>query len=64
MDQVQVVLEIFLVHQPIILNLKKKLANVHNKEAALVFASAYTANQSTLWTLGKKLKILRYFLMN
>ena len=41
--------------------LEKKLANVHNKEAALVFASAYTANQSTLWTLGKKIKDIEKF---
>ena len=41
--------------------LEKKLANVHNKEAALVFASAYTANQSTLWTLGKKIRDIEIF---
>ena len=41
--------------------LENKLANVHNKEAALVFASAYTANQSTLWTLGKKIKDIEIF---
>ena len=41
--------------------LEKKLANVHNKEAALIFASAYTANQSTLWTLGKKIKDIEIF---
>ena len=29
--------------------LEDRLAEVHNKEAALVFSSAYTANQSTLW---------------
>ena len=33
--------------------LEDKLAKVHNKDKALLFASAYTANQSTLWTLGK-----------
>ena len=41
--------------------LEKKLANIHNKESALVFASAYTANQSTLWTLGKKIKDIEIF---
>ena len=41
--------------------LEKCLAEVHNKEAALVFSSAYTANQSTLWTLGKKLKDIEIF---
>ena len=34
--------------------LEERLAKVHNKDNALLFASAYTANQSTLWTLGKK----------
>ena len=37
------------------------LAEVHNKEAALVFSSAYTANQSTLWLLGKKIKDLQIY---
>ena len=41
--------------------LESKLADVHNKEAALLFASAYTANQSTLWTLGKKIKDIEIF---
>ncbi len=41
--------------------LEKRIAAVHNKEAALVFASAYTANQSTLWLLGKKIKNLQIF---
>ena len=42
-------------------SLEKKLAELHNKENALLFASAYTANQSTLWTLGKKIKNLEIF---
>ena len=41
--------------------LEDRLAEVHNKEAALVFSSAYTANQSTLWLLGKKLKDLQIY---
>tara|TARA_B100000212_G_scaffold320411_1_gene278220 strand:- start:732 stop:1793 length:1062 start_codon:yes stop_codon:yes gene_type:complete len=41
--------------------LEAKLAEVHNKDAALLFASAYTANQSTLWTLGKKIKNIEIF---
>ena len=41
--------------------LEKRLADVHNKEAALLFASAYTTNQSTLWLLGKKIKDLQIF---
>ena len=41
--------------------MEESLANLHNKEAALLFASAYTANQSTLWTLGKKIKNIEIF---
>ena len=41
--------------------LESRLAEVHNKEAALVFSSAYTANQSTLWLLGKKIKDLQIY---
>ena len=37
-------------------DLESDLAELHNKEAALLFPSAYTANQSTLWTLCKKLE--------
>ena len=41
--------------------LETRLAEVHNKEAALIFSSAYTANQSTLWLLGKKIKDLQIY---
>jgi len=41
--------------------LEDRIAEVHNKEAALVFSSAYTANQSTLWLLGKKIKNLQIY---
>lgn len=41
--------------------LEERLAEVHNKESALVFSSAYTANQSTLWLLGKKIKDLQIY---
>ena len=41
--------------------LENRLSEVHNKEAALIFSSAYTANQSTLWLLGKKIKDLQIF---
>ena len=41
--------------------LENLLAEVHNKKAALVFSSAYTANQSTLWLLGKKIKDLQIY---
>ncbi len=37
-------------------DLEKNLAELHNKESSLLFPSAYTANQSTLWTLCKKLE--------
>ena len=37
-------------------DLEQNLAELHNKEASLLFPSAYTANQSTLWTLCKKLE--------
>ena len=41
--------------------LEDRLAEVHNKESALIFSSAYTANQSTLWLLGKKIKNLQIY---
>ncbi|KAF9519282.1 hypothetical protein BS47DRAFT_86303 [Hydnum rufescens UP504] len=37
------------------LSLEAELANLHRKEAALVFSSCYVANDSTLATLGSKL---------
>jgi|TARA_B100001540_G_scaffold180144_1_gene158899 5-aminolevulinate synthase len=36
-------------------DLENLLADLHNKESALLFPSAYTANQSTLWTLCKNM---------
>tara|TARA_B110000196_G_scaffold316075_1_gene326785 strand:- start:1370 stop:2608 length:1239 start_codon:yes stop_codon:yes gene_type:complete len=41
--------------------LEKRLAEIHNKKSSLVFSSAYTANQSTLWLLGKKIKDLQVY---
>ena len=36
-------------------DLENLLADLHNKESALLSPSAYTANQSTLWTLCKNM---------
>ena len=37
-------------------NLERALSEFHGREAALVFNSAYLANQTTIWTLCKALK--------
>ena len=37
-------------------DLESLLADLHKKEASLLFPSAYTANQSSLWTLCKNLE--------
>jgi 5-aminolevulinate synthase len=42
-------------------DLERELANLHEKESSLIFPSAYTANQSTLWTLCKKLEGIEVF---
>lgn len=36
-------------------NLEKELANLHQKESALLFTSCFVANDSTLFTLAKAL---------
>ena len=42
-------------------DLENLLAELHQKESALLFPSAYTANQSTLWTLGKNMEGVEVF---
>ena len=42
-------------------DLEQLLADLHRKESALLFPSAYTANQSTLWTLCKNLEGVEVF---
>ena len=42
-------------------DLEKLLADLHRKESALLFPSAYTANQSTLWTLCKNMEGIEVF---
>jgi len=41
--------------------LEKKLAQFHGREAALIFNSAYLANQSSLWTICKKINGIQVF---
>ena len=42
-------------------DLENLFAELHNKKSALLFPSAYTANQSTLWTLCKNLEGVEIF---
>lgn len=42
-------------------DLEKLIADLHRKESALLFPSAYTANQSTLWTLCKNMEGIEVF---
>ena len=42
-------------------DLENLLAALHQKESALLFPSAYTANQSTLWTLCKNMEGVEVF---
>ena len=42
-------------------DLEREIAALHNKESSLIFPSAYTANQSALWTLCKKLEGIEVF---
>ena len=42
-------------------DLENLLAELHQKESALLFPSVYTANQSTLWTLCKNMEGVEVF---
>ena len=42
-------------------DLERLIADLHRKESALLFPSAYTANQSTLWTLCKNMEGIEVF---
>ena len=42
-------------------DLENLLADLHKKDASLLFPSAYTANQSTLWTLCKNMEGIEVF---
>ena len=42
-------------------HLEKKLANFHERDAALIFTSAYVANQTTLATLCKRIPNIEVF---
>lgn len=42
-------------------NLESTLSKYHNKEAALIFNSAYLANQTTIWTICKALENICVF---
>ena len=42
-------------------NLEKIIADFHNKEAGLIFNSAYLANQTVIWTICKSLKDICVF---
>ena len=42
-------------------NLEKNIANLHKRESALIFTSAYSANQTTIWTLCKAFKNICVF---
>lgn len=43
------------------IDLEKKLASYHSRESAIIFNSAYLANQSALWTICKKIKDIQVF---
>ena len=42
-------------------NLESDLAKFHNREAALIFTSAYNANQTAIWTICKAFKDICVF---
>ena len=46
---------------PYHIELEDKIAQFHSREKALVFNSAYLANQTSLWTLCKKIPNIQIF---
>jgi 5-aminolevulinate synthase len=42
-------------------NLEKSIASLHNRDSALVFTSAYSANQTTIWTICNAFKNICVF---
>ena len=42
-------------------NLEESLSNLHNRESALIFTSAYGANQTTIWTICNAFKNMCVF---